>query len=75
MVFEYWEFDGGHTVFQRSSDSDEYQQQREQYDLTDDECELVWTFDAESFNAAMQMVYDRKGWGHYRTMEEEEDGK
>jgi len=69
MVFEYWEFEDGHTVFSPSSDPTEYQQQLEMYDLTEDGCERMWTFEANSYNEATQAVYDRKGWGRYQPIE------
>jgi hypothetical protein len=31
---------------------------------------LTWTVEAESHDEGMQLVYDRKGWGHYLTWDE-----
>jgi hypothetical protein len=31
---------------------------------------LIWTVEAESYDEAMQLVYDRKGFGHYLTWDE-----
>jgi hypothetical protein len=33
--------------------------------------QLTWTVEAESHDEAMQLVYDRKGWGHYLTWTEQ----
>jgi len=34
---------------------------------------LTWTVEAKSHDEAMQLVYDRKGWGHYLTWDERAD--
>lgn len=31
---------------------------------------LTWMVEAEDHDQAMQLVYDRKGWGHYLTADE-----
>ena len=34
---------------------------------------MTATFEADSHDAAMQLMYDRKGWGHYLTWEESQE--
>lgn len=36
--------------------------------------ELIWTTEAASWNEAQQKRYNFMGWGHYRTLEEEDWG-
>ncbi len=37
------------------------------------DAKLIWTVDASSWNEAQQKRYDFMGWGHYRTIEEDEE--
>ena len=39
-------------------------------DMLEPWMKLTWTVEAESHDEAMQLVYDRKGWGHYLTQDE-----
>jgi len=71
MVFELWEFDHGHCFLERDSDEAKYIAQLRQLDLAECNARHVWTVEAKTFNEGMQLLYDRKGWGRYRTMEEE----
>jgi hypothetical protein len=71
MVFELWEFDNGHSFFERASDEAGYRAQLRQYELDGGHARHVWTVEASTYNEAMQALYDQKGWGRYRTIEEE----
>jgi hypothetical protein len=77
MVFELWEFDSGHAFIERTELSD-YAANLQQLHVTEPNARIAWTVEAASHNEAMQALYDRKGWGRYRTIEEElgelEDG-
>jgi hypothetical protein len=69
MVFELWEYENGHTFLERHPDAEVHQ--RRLSELVEHNAQHVWTVEAASYNEAMQLLYDRKGWGHYRTIEEE----
>lgn len=71
MLFELWEFENGHSFFVRAPGEEGYRAQLRQLGLDEGNARLVWTVEAESYNEAMQALYDRKGWGPYRTIEEE----
>jgi len=70
MVFELWEFDSGHAFIERSEDS-AYANTVQRLHVTEPNVRLTWTVQAVNYNEAMQALYDRKGWGRYRTIEEE----
>jgi hypothetical protein len=48
-----------------------YRGQLRQFELDDGRAQRTWTVEADSYNAAMQMLYARKDWGKYRTIEED----
>jgi hypothetical protein len=72
MHCELWEDDSGHSFFPRAATDAEYLAQLEQNDLISGSKRLVWTVDAENWEEAMQLLYDRKGWGKYQPMDEPE---
>ncbi|BCM89999.1 hypothetical protein IAD21_01850 [Abditibacteriota bacterium] len=68
QLFELWRSeDGGQDSFFPSSISTE-----ERAKQLSPDSKLIWTTEAESWNEAQQNRYDFMGWGHYRTMEEED---
>ena len=71
MRYELWEFDGGHTFFEVDSDEAAYLERVRQMKLEEPGTYHAWTVDAGSWNEAMQALYDHKGWGRFRTLEEE----
>ena len=71
MVFELWEYEGGHTFFAPAADETAYRAQLRQLELDHGHAKRTWTVEANNYNEAMQMLYDRKGWGRYRTIEED----
>jgi len=71
MVFELWEHEGGHTFFMPATDEAAYRAQLRQLGLDDGHAQHTWTVEADNYNAAMQLLYDRKNWGRYRTIEED----
>jgi len=72
MIFELWEFENGHSFFERAADDTAYFAQLRQLGLDEEAgARHVWTVDATSYNEAMQALYNDKGWGRYRTIEEE----
>ncbi len=74
MLFELWEFENGHSFFERPSEEARYVAQLRQLGLDQGNARHVWTVEAETYNEAMQALYDRKGWGRYRTIEEDLEG-
>lgn len=71
MKYELWEYDGGHTLLEATADEAARLEQIRQLKLQEPEARHTWTIEAGSWNEAMQKLYDRKGWGRYRTLEEE----
>jgi hypothetical protein len=67
--YELWRSpDGGmDSFFAASASADEQKHERLEPDS-----KLIWTTEAASWNEAQQKRYDFMGWGHYRTIEEEE---
>ena len=69
--YELWEHENGHTFFEAQADEPAYQERIRQLKAEEPLAEHTWTVEADSWNAAMQLLYDRKGWGRFRTLEEE----
>ena len=71
MRYELWEFDGGHSFIDAGGDEAVYLERVRQMKIDEPDARLAWTVEAGSWNEAMQALYDRKGWGRYRPLEEE----
>lgn len=71
MQYELWEYDGGHTLFEATADEAARLERIRQLQRQEPEARHTTTIEAGSWNEAMQKLYDRKGWGRYRTLEEE----
>ena len=71
MRYELWEHEGGHTFVGRDDDDEQYRLRLEQ--ALRDECDvrMIWSVEAATYNEAMQALYEYKGYGRYRTLEEE----
>ncbi|HEY3963427.1 MAG TPA: hypothetical protein VGM05_02650 [Planctomycetaceae bacterium] len=73
MRYELWEYENGHTFFEVAGDEAAHDAQVRQLKLDEPQARLAWTVEAGSWNEASQFLYDRKGWGRYRTLEEDEE--
>ncbi len=71
MLFELWEYEGGHTFIGRDDDEAVYRHRLEVALAGESDARLAWSIEAATYNEAMQLLYDRKHWGRYRTLEEE----
>ena len=47
-----------------------YQQNLQMLKDEDDDFELIWTTEAETYNEAMQKYYDFMDWGKYKPFDE-----
>ncbi len=68
MRYELWEYDSGHTFFPVDADEAAYLDRIRQLKQEEAEAHRTWTVEAGSWNEAMQLLYDRKGWGRYRAL-------
>lgn len=69
MRYELWEHDGGHTFFEVDSEEAVYLDRIRQLKLEEPDSHHAWTVEAASWDEAMQALYDRKGWGKFRTLD------
>jgi hypothetical protein len=70
MKYELWEYDHGHSFFEVAGEA-AYLDRIRQLKREEPEARHTWSVEAETYNKAMQLLYDRKGWGRYRTIEED----
>lgn len=71
MVYELWEHEGGHTLVGRDEDEAAYRHRLEVALAGESDARLALSIEAATHNEAMQLLYDHKHWGRYRTLEEE----
>ena len=71
MLWELWEFDGGHSFIAHLDDDAVYRHGLEQALAGETNVRMTWTVAAVTYNEAMQTLYDHQGYGRYRTIEEE----
>ncbi|MBS0261922.1 MAG: hypothetical protein JSS02_08185 [Planctomycetes bacterium] len=69
--YELWEYDGGHTFFGVPVAEVEYHERVRQLLAEEPQAVRTWTVEATGWDAAMQRLYDHKGWGPYRPIEDE----
>lgn len=71
MLYELWEHEGGHTFIGRDNDEAQYRRRLEQALKDEVDVRMTWSVEAATYNEAMQALYEHKGYGRYRTLEEE----
>jgi hypothetical protein len=71
MRYELWEYDHGHNFIEVPPDETAYLDRIRQLKLDEPHARHTWTVEAKSWNEAHQALYDRLGWGRYRTIEED----
>lgn len=72
MIYELWEHDGGHTFVGRDENEDSYRIRLAR--ALEGECNvrLTWSVEADSYDEAMQLLYDQKGYGTYNPIDDED---
>lgn len=70
MTYELWEYASGHTFFPRDFEPAAYSERVRVLVAEEPAARQTWTVEASNYNEAMQRLYDYKGWGRYRTIEE-----
>ena len=71
MLYELWEHEGGHAFIGRDEDEAAYRHRLDVALAGEGDARLAWSIEAATYNEAMQLLYDRKHWGRYRTLEAE----
>ena len=71
MLYELWEHECGHMFIPRDGDQAIYRGHVVSAKADNPDIRLTWTVEAATSNEAMQLLYDHKGYGRYRTLEED----
>jgi len=70
MTWELWEYPDGQSFFPRDDDAAVYQEKVDLLLSQEAEAACVWTVETDNYDAAMQAMYNYRGWGKYRTIAE-----